>query len=320
MLKTTTSRRGSPFINLRARLNTTNVFAWTLALGASLAFSVAAPVARGAIVGGMDSTTLLVARLVIAVTLLAATTAVTQPAHFKVDGRGFAIITIAGLASGVAMLCFFWSLARLDASMAAMILSTMPLFVLVILAFLGEKFTRRNSARLALGLGGVYLVIGPGGEPDVRGVLLALTAVIFFAGQLVLTQFALKGRDSRTITLYMTMMMAVVVVGYWLMWGEPWVNPGVRGWMAIGTLAVVSTYLARLFMYGAIARLGSGQMSLLLPLETLLTVTWSVVFLRERLTPIQLVGGVLILASALLAIQRLGRAQWRPRWRVWTRS
>ena len=320
MIKTTVSRRWSLPTSLRERLNTSTLLAWVLAVGASLSFSVAPVVARGAIVDGMDPTTLLVGRLVIAVTLLAATTALTRPAHLKIDGRGMVIVIIAGVASGIAMLCFFWALARLSASMTSMILSTMPLFVLVILAFLGEQFTWRNIARLALGLGGVYLVIGPGGEPDLIGVLLVLTATMLFAGQLVLTQFALKGRDSRTITLYMTMMMGVVVVVYWSTQGEAWVDPGWRGWLAIGILAVVSTFLARLLMYGAIQRLGSGQMSLLLPLETLLSVTWSVIFLHERLTTIQLVGGVLILASALLAIQRLGRARWRPRWRTWTRS
>jgi drug/metabolite transporter (DMT)-like permease len=42
-------------------------------------------------------------------------------------------------------------------------------------------------------------------------------------------------------------------------------------------------------------------------LETLLTVIWSTLFLHERLTPLQWVGGALIMVSALLAIQRLGR-------------
>lgn len=47
-----------------------------------------------------------------------------------------------------------------------MLLSTTPLAVLVILALLGERFTKRNLLRLGLGLGGVYLVVGPGGNVD----------------------------------------------------------------------------------------------------------------------------------------------------------
>ncbi|MCB0082577.1 MAG: hypothetical protein KDE47_16665, partial [Caldilineaceae bacterium] len=47
---------------------------WALAVGASMAFSIASPVARYAIVGGMDPTLLLVLRFVVAVFLFIVTT------------------------------------------------------------------------------------------------------------------------------------------------------------------------------------------------------------------------------------------------------
>jgi drug/metabolite transporter (DMT)-like permease len=81
--------------------------------------------------------------------------------------------------------------------------------------------------------------------------------------------------------------------------------------VAVIALVVVSTFLSRMLMVAAISRIGSGQMALLTPVETLLTITWSMLFLGERLAPLQLVGGALILVSALLAIQRLGRARVR---------
>ena len=55
--------------------------------------------------------------------------------------------------------------------------------------------------------------------------------------------------------------------------------------------------------------IGGGQVALLNPLETFLTVIWSVLFLSESLTAVQWMGGGLILLSALLAIQRLRRAR-----------
>lgn len=92
------------------------------------------------------------------------------------------------------------------------------------------------------------------------------------------------------------------------------------GWAAILVLAVVSTYLARLAFFGSIARIGGAQTALLTPLEILLTITWSVIFLGERLTPVQWLGGLLILGSAMLAIQRLGRVRGPLRWRLWART
>jgi drug/metabolite transporter (DMT)-like permease len=42
-------------------------------------------------------------------------------------------------------------------------------------------------------------------------------------------------------------------------------------------------------------------MALFSPLETLLTITWAMLFLQERLTLIQWLGGGLIILSMLLA-------------------
>jgi drug/metabolite transporter (DMT)-like permease len=58
-------------------------------------------------------------------------------------------------------------------------------------------------------------------------------------------------------------------------------------------------------MFSGLQRIGGGQVALLVPLETLLSVLWSVLFLQEHLSLWQALGGVLILSSALLAIQRL---------------
>jgi drug/metabolite transporter (DMT)-like permease len=85
-------------------------------------------------------------------------------------------------------------------------------------------------------------------------------------------------------------------------------------------LAFVSTYLSRLLVFAAIGRIGGGQMAMLSPVETLMAVLWSSLFLSERLSPVQWIGGFFILTSAVLAIQRLSIARLRPRWRLWAKS
>ena len=188
-----------------------------------------------------------------------------------------------------------------------MMLSMSPLVVLSLLALRGERFTRRHIVRLALGLGGVYLLIGPGGQVDWVGVISALAAVLMFAFQLVIVQWFLQGYDPRSIALYSLIPMTIVIGGWWLIQDIAWQTPTLEGWLAIGSLAVVSTFLARVMLYAAIRRIGSGQMALLTPLETLLTILWSIIFLGERLTFMQWIGGGFILLSALLAIKRMRR-------------
>jgi len=283
--------------------------AWGLALAATAAYSIAPPVARAAILSGMDPTTLLMARLVISTALLGGTLLLTARQRVQIDRRGLIVCTVAGLSNGVGMLTFFWSLTRIDSSVASMIFALSPLVALGMLALRGEKFTYRNTFRVGLGTAGVYLLIGPGGQVDWLGVGLALVSAFTVPFHLILIQWYLQGYDSRTVTLYMVAAMTAVVSAWWLVQGAQWNAPGLQGWIYVVVLAVVSTYLARLAMFVAILGIGGGQMALLAPLETLLTVIWSGLFLAERLAPLQWAGGSLILLSAVLAVRRLRRAR-----------
>lgn len=298
-------------------------FGWVMALVSTLSFSIAIPIVKGAIIAGMDPTTLLAARLLIATLLLGISIVLTSPRRLRMDRRGALISMFAGFIVGVGMLSIFWALTRIDASVASMILSLTPLAVLTLLALRGEKFTIRHILRLLLGLVGAYFLIGlnniSGSRIDWLGIGLAAVTITAVATQLVVIQWFLQGYEAQTVTFYVVANMAVVAIGFWLIQGAPWQNPGWSGWMAIGALAVISTYLARVTLFAAIRHLGSGQVALLYPFEMLLTVFWSMLFLNERLTMGQWLGGTFILLSAFLAIDRLRWAQWRPRWRIWTR-
>lgn len=292
---------------------------WALALFASFSFSFAAPIARGIILTGMDSTTLLVLRLCLATAFFGLTIAVMDPRLFLASRQTLLVTTFAGVTNGLGMLFFFWALERVHASISSMIISLIPLVVLSLLALRGERFTYRHFVRLGLGLGGIYLLIGPGGTVDPHGILLLIIATLCFSCQIVMLQWYLKGQDFRTVSFYISAGMAAVVTIDWGMQGVTWQSPSLPNWLLIFVLAFLSTFVARLAFVAAVDRIGGGQMTLLTPMETLLTVIWSMLFLQEHFTPLQWVGGALVLSSALLAVQRLKLAKWRPRWRNWTR-
>ncbi len=132
-------------------------------------------------------------------------------------------------------------------------------------------------------------------------------------------QWFLIPYPARTVTFYQMLGMTIVVLVWWLAHGAYWAPPDAGGWRAVIALAVVSTFAARLLMFGAVVRIGGGQMSMLAPLETLLSVLWSILFLGEHLSALQWLGGLLILLSASLAIRRINLRRRRPRWRIWAR-
>lgn len=301
------------------RLTQSTAYGWVLGIGATVAFSVATPLARGVLVGGADPTMLLLVRLSLAVLLYGLTIAFTKPSLLRPGGRAVGMALLAGTLNGVGQLLYFWALLRLDSSIAAMLLSTSPVMVLTLLVLRGERFTYRHLIRIGLALVGVYLLIGPAGDVDLIGVGLILLALVTFAIQLAMAQWVLMAYDALSVTFYVTVAMLMVTVGWWLWDGPVWHSLTPGAWIAAIVLAVVSTYLARLFMYRAVAFIGSAQMSLLTPLEVLLAVTWSILFLNERLTLLHWIGGAFIMASVLLAIKRLNRTPRRPRWRTWAR-
>lgn len=282
-------------------------YGWALALLSTVASSIVTPLSRGIIVAGVDPIQLLLSRLLIAISLMAVTTALLYPQHFHIERRGFWRIVGIGLVAGLEICCFFSALAYVDASMSAMIKSTQPLVVLLLLTLGGERLTRRQLIRLGLAICGIYLLVGPGGTVAPLGLLFLLLSLLLYGSQLVFIQWWLGSYNSHTIALYLSTVMTVVIGSWWWVQGAVWTDPGWRGWTVIIVLAVVSTWFARLALFGAITRIGSGQIALLWPLQTLLIIILSVLFLNERMTPVQWVGGVFVLSSTLLAANRTRR-------------
>lgn len=278
-----------------------NRLAWLMAFLATLAYSTGSPIARFLYADGMSPTTMLAVRYLMTALLLAVTLRLWWRDQLIIDRRGLAICLLAGTINGLSTLAYFWGLSRMSASISAMIFTVYPLAVLCILALRGERFTLRGAVRILLGIAGVYLLVVPGGKIDALGVILVLLAAASFALALVIVQWYLPGYSSMTISFYTAITITVVVSSFWLVQGAEWSFPGWQSWLALIFMTLVGTYLARLAMFKAVSGFGSFQMSLFSPLETLFTITWSILFLGERLTPTQWLGGVLIILSMLLA-------------------
>ena len=292
---------------------------WLLALGSTVGFSLAPFVAKTALLSGVPPAELMAVRMALTLLLMGGFMLLFAPARLRIDRRGFFIAVGTGMINGLGFLGFFLALLRLEASIASMIYTLSPLVVILLLALKGEPISRRHGVRLLLGISGVFLLIGPAGDVDIIGAMLVMVTVVVFAVQLVSIQWFLQAYHAWTITFYIILGINLVGAGWWLVEGFRWQDPGRIGWNAIIVLALISTFLARLAMFGAIRKLGSGQVGLTVPLENLLSVIWSLLFLQERLTWTEWLGGSLILASMILATQRLRLNRRQLRWRFWSR-
>jgi drug/metabolite transporter (DMT)-like permease len=103
--------------------------------------------------------------------------------------------------------------------------------------------------------------------------------------------------------------MLTTVGGFWLFQGITWPAPNWQSWLVVATMGLLTGYFAWWAMFTSMRYIGGSQVVLLMPLETLLSVLWAVLFLQERLSTWQWLGGIFILVSAALAAKRLSRVK-----------
>jgi drug/metabolite transporter (DMT)-like permease len=274
----------------------------------SVVYMSAAPILiKVGLAAEVDPVTLLTLRMTVATAIFWGVFLLFWPDRLHIDRRGLVGCAAVAAANTTSLYCYYWALTRIDASVAHMIFAFYPAVALLLLALRGERLTRRSLVRVGLGIFGVYLLIGPGGQVDPVGALLVMGTASSYALHMTLGQWYLREVRSQTVALYVVSLMALMMTVIRLLQFEPWQSPSLVGWGAILAAALVSTVLARLAMFGGIQRIGSGQTALFGPIETLLTVLWAILFLGERLSPVQWSGGLLILVSAMLVVRR--RAQ-----------
>ena len=153
---------------------------------------------------------------------------------------------------------------------------------------------------------GLALMIGahPGGVALV-GVACALISACSRVVILLLTRSKLQGADSRLITLWSMMSATAVFVAAALVttnWQPPVTG---LGWLALIGSSIAMA-IAVLAVFISTARVGPFRTALFMNLEPLLATIGSAIFLGEVITPVQALGGAVMIA-ALVAFQMGGR-------------
>lgn len=244
---------------------------------------------------------LLSARLLVAAVILWVIIALFQPHLFRIDRHGLLSCMALGLANSISLSSFYMALGYIDASLATVIFASHPIVVLVILQWRGEVLNRRKIMRLLLAIIGIILLIRISGQIKWQGVLFAMSTATFYGVFLVLLQELVHDYPTPQVTLYVITTMAVIVGAAFLLFYPVNFNFSSTGWTVIFITGVISTVVARYAIFTGVQRIGSSQTALLGPIETLMIVTWAVLFLHESLNSWQILGGSFIILSALLA-------------------
>jgi drug/metabolite transporter (DMT)-like permease len=250
---------------------------------------------------GAEPVGVLAVRFAIAAAVLLALARVRREALPR--GRELLALCALGGVGYVGMsLCFFLALDRIPAGLCTLLLYFYPAVVVVLGALLlGDRPRAAVVACVVAATAGTALTIGPVGGGELTGVLLGLGAALIYAG-FVLGGSRITGVGALATTA-VVLSAGTVVLALLALVTQPQLPSRPSAWLALLGVALIGTVVAVTAFFAALALLGPADTAIVSTVEPVVSVGLAAVVLGERLSPIQLLGGM----AVLLAVGTLAR-------------
>jgi drug/metabolite transporter (DMT)-like permease len=265
-------------------------------------FGTLAIIGRFAYADGLDVTTMLFLRFTIAAILMFAWLAIRKE---KLP-RGRTLLQLAGM-GGLGYVgqsfCFMSAINYASTGLVALLLYLYPVFVTILtVIFQKVKLTSRTVFALVLATIGAALTANPQGG-QLPGILLAISAAAIYAVY-ILVGTGVMQKVSAIQSSAVIFASAAVVFGIMTAIRGPHWPTTQNGWLAISGIAVIATLLPVATFLGGLKIIGATDASLLSTLEPVVTVVLAAMFLGEKVQPLMVAGGVLILTAVLLIVKK----------------
>jgi drug/metabolite transporter (DMT)-like permease len=285
---------------------------------ASLLFAVNGTVSKIALQSGLSTTRLVELRsLGSAVVLVLAVLLVVPRARLprRSELLGPAVLGVVGMA--MVQWLYFVAISRLPVGVALLVEYTAPLLVALWARFvLREQVRARVWWALAACLSGLALVaqVGRGVSLDVIGFAAAAGAAVSLATYYLLGARLVRRRDPLSTQAWSMVFAAAFWVVLQPLWtfdarvlGRVVPLPGVLDggvvqlWALVAWIVVLGTVVPYVLVLAGVARLGAARTGLLGMVEPVGAAATAWAVLGESMTPLQLVGGTVVLAGVAMA-------------------
>jgi len=276
---------------------------WTgpaLVVLAACGFAVQTTLARLSYELGANVITLLAVRGIVAVLALYV--------FFRLMGRSLRLPPRLRLvATGVGLITCIQAMGVLGAvdyipvSLTVLIFYTYPIVVTLVTRFTEKApLTPLKIGAAVAAFGGVALAVNVSlGTLDPRGVALAASAAAALAATSVIGARVLRGGDPLAIVWQMVLTSTTVFCLLVPFLGGLAFPSGTLGWTAFIGSSFGFVFGAMLF-YSMLARIGAQRVAMVMNSEPILTIGLAVLILGETLTPVQILGGALVIAAIVV--------------------
>lgn len=215
-------------------------------------------------------------------------------------------LTGAGIYAGQA-LTYFTALSLAPAATIAILLCLGPALTMILsVIFLRHPVTRVDLCALAFALIGTMLVIDPkdfaiGGHP--LGIVFGLISVSINACYILVGTKIMRRTDAFSATAIVIASTSVTFGGMAAVQGMP-LPATMTGWSCIIAIAFICTILAIMTFFEGLKRIGPVKAGMLATSEPVTAVIFACLILGEVLTTRKIIGGLMVLTTAILLARK----------------
>ncbi len=184
---------------------------------------------------------------------------------------------------------------------------TAPIFVILLSpVFLKERLTLKKAVCVVAALTGMVFVSGivQNGIPqisEIKGILFGIGAAVLYSLVVILNKRT-KNVPSFDMTVVQLFSAAIVLLPYTLLTENlKSVSIDKTGLILLGVVGIIHTGLSYAVYFSSMQKLSAGTVAILSYIDPIVAVLISALFLKEPLGIYGIVGGVLILGSAIFS-------------------
>ena len=282
-----------------------------MVVGSAIAFGTLSIFAKLAYKNGLGTEQLLAFRFSLAAIGMWAVAFAVGQSPLRLTSRQMAsLLAVGGVLYTAQAITYFLALRTLPASLAVLIVYVYPSLVVVA----GWLFLRRHVSLWHVGaliasFVGVVLLIGGAQFRLGIGLVFALAAPLLYTTFILISEGVMSSVPPVAASAMMMAGTAVVLSVIALTQGQLTFPTTPQAWAISVGIAIVPTMVAISLFLAGLPRVGAARASLISTLELVVTVTLAILLLGDRFTPLEAVGGVLVLAA--VAVVQAAHL-WRP--------
>ena len=186
-----------------------------------------------------------------------------------------------------------------SAGLVALLLYLYPMFVFILsVIFLREKVTWAKVAALVLALVGTALTVGPAGG-QFLGIFFAIFAAVVYSVYIIVGADVTK-HVSAVQSSVVIFASAGAVYGMLTAVNGAHLPASSSGWWSMAGIVLLATVIPVVTFLAGLERIGPTNAAMLSTLEPVITVLLAAWLFAERLEPLTMVGGGLILVAVVV--------------------